>query len=581
MSAQEEAVANQAERAAALQQEGHGHGHGHGGGAAAAASDAGGHHAHGHDADGNCQGGGGGGGGGHGHGHGHGQQPQSQQQAQQAAAAAGPMITSVVAMVPDISKPLDGRDPVPVTQQQMQQIQMMGQMMANMIMSAVGKAFQNMTQADLTEEQKKIADDSMALAETQRDNMVEAQMTMERAMGKVLNRLEPEQVEKWSKHVKSFVEANVPGNDDTTKAYLWIGTKIREDELKMKALTTDEEEATAKEARTKAMALAQQGTPEAQAQAQQIIFAANKELEKTYNDEFNKAKEAFMVRLNEFRYCQYYQCCVQVSMTMQQQMMMGRGQQEAMRQPSKAKQMEIMERCQVQLHASFTEKQCELFLTFRKNLSNYGGVDFIDAETTARTEARLAAKKAAEPEPEAASDQGWGAWIADSVNSVASAVGAVLGDEVRAACPPARVPTCLAATLISFFGRPVWRMPCVALLIRVCVRVSVRVFVRVCVRAGWLENRTRSRTHRLWLQRRPRRTACLPATAPAWSLKRAPVSGRAVRISRCATACLALPCLALPCLALPCLALPCLALPCLALPCLPACPQHTCTPGSI
>jgi hypothetical protein len=488
MSAQEEAVANQAERAAALQQECHGHGHGHGGGAAAAASDAGGHHAHGHDADGNCQGGssGGGGGGGHGHGHGHGQQPQSQQQAQQAAAAAGPMITSVVAMVPDISKPLDGRDPVPVTQQQMQQIQMMGQMMANMIMSAVGKAFQNMTQADLTEEQKKIADDSMALAETQRDNMVEAQMTMERAMGKVLNRLEPEQEEKWSKHVKSFVEANVPGNDDTTKAYLWIGTKIREDELKMKALTTDEEEATAKEARTKAMALAQQGTPEAQAQAQQIIFAANKELEKTYNDEFNKAKEAFMVRLNEFRYCQYYQCCVQVSMTMQQQMMMGRGQQEAMRQPSKAKQMEIMERCQVQLHASFTEKQCELFLTFRKNLSNYGGVDFIDAETTARTEARLAAKKAAEPEPEPASDQGWGAWIADSVNSVASAVGAVLGDEVRAACPPARVPTCLAATLISFFGRPVWRMPCVALLIRVCVRVSVRVFVRVCVLAGWL-----------------------------------------------------------------------------------------------
>jgi hypothetical protein len=314
-----------------------------------------------------------------------------------------------------------------VTPQQMQGIQMMGQMMAQMVMTAVGKAFQAL-QPDLTEEQKRIADDAMALAQTQQHQMMEAQMIMERAMGKVLNRLEPAQVEKWDKHVKAFVTTNIPPGDDTTRAYLCIGTKIRTDELKMKALTTDAEEAQAQQVRIEAMALAQEGTPEATAKAQALVIEGNRKLEESYSDEFNKAKKDFIELLGGFRLCQFDQGCVQQSMSTSQQMMMARGQQEAMQQSSKAKQMQVMDRTQVQMQASFSAEQCELFLKFRTTLSRFGGGEFIDAATTARIEAKLRTS-VPEPEPSGASDQGWGSWIADSVNSVASAVGAVLGDD--------------------------------------------------------------------------------------------------------------------------------------------------------
>ena len=145
------------------------------------------------------------------------------------------MLTSVVAMVPDISKSVLKELPaVKVTPQQMQQVKMMAQMMAQMIMTAVGKAF-SWIQDDLTEDQKKTSTESMARAQKETE-MVEAQNIMERAMGKILATLDAAQKEKWAKHIDSFISQNVPPNDDTTRAYLHAGTIIREAELQMKSL---------------------------------------------------------------------------------------------------------------------------------------------------------------------------------------------------------------------------------------------------------------------------------------------------------------------------------------------------------
>ena len=236
----------------------HGHGHGHGHGAAGSSESSSDGHAHGHDADGNCLEGGhshgdggtdsmakalGGGGGGAGHGHGHGGPPPGGggQQSNMNPGGGGQMgVTSVISMCPDITKPMDGSEPVKLTPQQEMQVEHMGRMMAAMVMTGVGRAFK-MMHAGLSEEQKKVSTDAMERA--QKESMMgtqtaqfEGQAMVERAMGEVLESLTEEQQTAWDGHIDQFIRGNVP--DDTTQCYVLAGIKVREIELKLKALTT-------------------------------------------------------------------------------------------------------------------------------------------------------------------------------------------------------------------------------------------------------------------------------------------------------------------------------------------------------
>ena len=236
--------------------EGASHGHGHGHGAAGSSESSSDGHAHGHDADGNCLEGGhshgdggtdsmaktlGGGSGGGGHGHGHGGPPPGGGGQQPNMNPGGQMgVTSVISMCPDITKPMDGSEPVELTPQQEMQVEHMGRMMAAMVMTGVGRAFK-MMHAGLSEEQQKVSTDAMERA--QKESMMgtqtaqfEGQAMMERAMGEVLESLTTEQQTAWDGHIDQFIRSNVP--DDTTQCYVLAGIKVREIELKLKALTT-------------------------------------------------------------------------------------------------------------------------------------------------------------------------------------------------------------------------------------------------------------------------------------------------------------------------------------------------------
>ena len=180
------------------------------------------------------------------------------------------------------------------------------------------------------------------------------------------------------------------------------------------------------------------------------------ELEAEFTEEFQARKSAFVGQVQLYRVAQYYQARVQTSMEQNQMMIMARGQQEAQSASNKAKQLELMAKCNDQLHMSFDKNQLELFLTFRKALVQTGAGHYIDAAVTERAEARLQAAQAEEPEPapEPEEEQSWGAWLASGIDSVATAVGSALGDEEEGGKEAAAQPAA-PSQLLSCDGKEV------------------------------------------------------------------------------------------------------------------------------
>lgn len=163
-----------------------------------------------------------------------------------------------------------------------------------------------------------------------------------------------------------------------------------------------------------------------EAEAQKVLMAVNGNLEASYSEEFTQAKEDFVGTLTQFRTAQYYQACMQVSMTQPQMMVMGRGQQEAQQQTSKSAQMEIMGRCTVKLHESFSVDQCATFLKFRERLVKFGASKYIDAAITARVGEQMVAAKLKEAEAEPEPEMGWAEWINSSLDTVGPTLGETL-----------------------------------------------------------------------------------------------------------------------------------------------------------
>ena len=181
------------------------------------------------------------------------------------------------------------------------------------------------------------------------------------------------------------------------------------------------------------------------------------ELEAEFTEEFQARKSAFVGQVQLYRVAQYYQARVQTSMEQNQMMIMARGQQEAQSASNKAKQLELMAKCNDQLHMSFDKNQLELFLTFRKALVQTGAGHYIDAAVTERAEARLQAAQAEEPEPapEPEEEQSWGAWLASGIDSVATAVGSALGDEEDEGGKEAAAQPAAPSQLLSCDGKEV------------------------------------------------------------------------------------------------------------------------------
>jgi len=181
------------------------------------------------------------------------------------------------------------------------------------------------------------------------------------------------------------------------------------------------------------------------------------ELEAEFTEEFKARKSAFVGQVQLYRVAQYYQARVQTSMQQNQMMIMARGQQEAQSASNKAKQLELMAKCNDQLHMSFDKNQLELFLTFRKALVQTGAGHYIDAAVTERAEARLQAARAEEPEPapEPEEEQSWGAWLASGIDSVATAVGSALGDEEEEGGKDAAAQPAPPSQLLSCDGKEI------------------------------------------------------------------------------------------------------------------------------
>ena len=181
------------------------------------------------------------------------------------------------------------------------------------------------------------------------------------------------------------------------------------------------------------------------------------ELEAEFTEEFKARKSAFVGQVQLYRVAQYYQARVQTSMQQNQMMIMARGQQEAQSASNKAKQLELMAKCNDQLHMSFDKNQLELFLTFRKALVQTGAGHYIDAAVTERAEARLQAAQAEEPEPapEPEEEQSWGAWLASGIDSVATAVGSALGDEEEEGGKDAAAQPAPPSQLLSCDGKEI------------------------------------------------------------------------------------------------------------------------------